>query len=195
MGRVTPRKPIFATRWISAIARSTSEVKIAAIGDMKSLYWPKTSHAQSFQTRHCALPNSASWVAHIGEALVGEDDFGVDAVAGVVTDAIERIAAGVAAQAILAALRRVIDGNRADARALIALDDHPLLAFLIDFDMRQALAKFFIEALIQKRAGLVGVAVRRDHQVFGGIAGTRGARPSADGRGFRAASDSFRQPE
>ena len=48
-----------------------SAVMIAAIGDMKSLYGPYVSHAQSFHTRHCAAPNSASCVAHIARPLLG----------------------------------------------------------------------------------------------------------------------------
>ena len=71
-GRVSPRNPSLATRWISAVAVATSAVAIEAIGDIRSLYWPKVSHAQSFQILHCAVANSASLVAHIVSPLLGK---------------------------------------------------------------------------------------------------------------------------
>ena len=71
-GSVRNRNPIFATRLISSIASATSDVMIAAAGDMKSLYSPYISQAKSFQTRHCAIPNAASLVANIIKPLFGK---------------------------------------------------------------------------------------------------------------------------
>ena len=70
-GRVRPRNPSFATRWISFIEPWRSPVAIAAIGDMVALWSPKISHAQSFHTRHCAMANSGSGVAHMARPLFG----------------------------------------------------------------------------------------------------------------------------
>src|SRR6202030_2626924 len=94
---------------------------------------PIVPHAALFGTKHGILRREHR------EPFVGKDDLGVDAVAHVIANPIERVAAGVTAQAILATLRGVVLGNGADARALVALDDGPLVALLVDFDMREAI--------------------------------------------------------
>src|SRR5208283_1712966 len=106
------------------------------------------------------------------KALVGEQDFGVDAVAGVILDALERIAPGVTAQPIFATLGGVLNIAGTHARFLVALDHHPLLAVLVDLDMRQTRLKFLVDALPPKAARLVAVAISRDHQIAIRIVGS-----------------------
>jgi hypothetical protein len=43
----------------------------AAAWDIRSTYGPKVSHAQSFQTRHCACMKRGSGVAHIDRPSFG----------------------------------------------------------------------------------------------------------------------------
>ena len=139
------------------------------------------------------VPHAALFRAEFGvlrrehrESLVGKYDLRVDTVAGMVANAIERVAPGVAAQAILPALRRIVLRYGAHARSLVALDHHPLVAFFIDFDVRQTVAELFVDALPPELARLVDVAVGRDQQVAVGIVGARGALPAFMPRRFES---------
>jgi len=97
--------------------------------------------------------NSGSRVA-THEALVLEHDLRIDAVAHLILDALDRIGAGIAAQAILAALAwDVHDHARAHTRFSETLGDEHFLAVGISLDMGQARAKFLVDALRQRLPG------------------------------------------
>ena len=119
------------------------------------------------------------------QALVRENDLRIDAVAELILNSFFWISADPAAQAILAVLaRHVANHARPHTRLADALGDEPLLAIRVDFDVRQAVAKLRIDAIAPEIAGLVGVAIRRNHQVLVRIVGSRRARPSFMARGL-----------
>src|SRR5580704_7239170 len=113
------------------------------------------------------------------QALVRENDLRIDAVADLILNSLFRICSHAAAPAILAILAwNVADHARANARFADTLGDEPLLTFGIDFDVRQTVAKLQIDPIAPQIAGLVGVAVRRDHQVLVRVPGSGSAWPS-----------------
>ncbi len=110
---------------------------------------------------------------------------GVDTVAAVIADARLGIRARHPAHAILAVLARDVgDHPRTHPRLAESLRDEPFLAVGIDLDVRQAVAELRVDPLAPQAAGLVGVAVRRDHQISIGIVGARGPLPSVVSRSF-----------
>src|SRR5208282_6116030 len=64
------------------------------------------------------------------------------------------------------------------ARPRPSLRDCPLDAVFIDFDSRQPIAKLAIDPIDPKIRRLIAVTVRRDHQVFVRVVGSRRALPS-----------------
>ena len=115
-----------------------------------------------------------------GEALVREDDLGVDAVALIVADAPFGVGAGLRAHPVLA-----LEAHDPDAVRPVALAIAPLHAVLVGDDAGRALAVFLRQARGPQVRRLVGVAVGRDHVVFLRVAGARGARPAFVARRFQ----------
>ena len=115
-----------------------------------------------------------------GEALVGEDHLGVDAVARVIAQPVPRIGAGQLAQPVLAL--HVVHAQPVRA---MPLGHAPLDAVRVGGHARQAVAVLRVDALGPEVRGLVGVAVGGDDEVLVGIVRPRGAAPAGMARGIQ----------
>ena len=104
-------------------------------GSMLSGCGPNCSHAQSFHTRHCALANTGSGVAHIARPLLGKMISTSTPSVAVVADAVCHVGTGARAHPVLA-----FEAHDAHAVGAIALAVAPLHALVVGDDARHALA-------------------------------------------------------
>src|SRR5262249_10863173 len=114
-----------------------------------------------------------------GQALVGEHDLGVDAVAGVVAQPIQRIGPGPVARLVLA-----LEVAGPQAIGTVALGDPPLHALVVGDHAGDPVAVLGLDALGPQRGRLVGVTVGRDHEVLVRGSGARRPRPAGVARGL-----------
>ena len=116
-----------------------------------------------------------------GQALVGEDHLGVDAVAFVV--GLPPFDGGAGAVALLVLTDH---GRNADLGGAITFHHVPHITLGICFYVGDAVAVFRLDPLGPQIRRLVGVRVGRDHQIFVRVIHPRGARPALRSRGFKA---------